>query len=146
MLVLWRWSGTYPATFLYSKLPSNSGISSMFFILFLDMALACGSTDTASLHQSPFPTTSIHRANLLNPPTPLSIGGSIYLQSTSWYLQALVLLFFLCFPSPPFPFSLPISPFIHRHLFTHLFICVSSSQKKSLDRSLKVFFLNKIRI
>ena len=124
MLVLQRWSRTYPAILLYSMISSHSGLPSMFFILLLDMVFACGSTDTASLHQSPLSTTSIYRASLLSAPASLSIGWSIDLQSTIWYLQALFSLFFLCFPSPPFPFSLLISPFLHLHLFHHLFIHV----------------------
>ena len=122
MLVAQRSSRTYSATLLYSMLSSYSGIPSMFFISFLDMVLSCGSTDTASLHQSPFPTTSIHKASVLNPPTFLSIKGSISLQSTIWCLQALALLFFFRFPSPLFSLSLPISPFLHLHLFIRVFI------------------------
>ena len=122
MLVLQRWSRTYPAALFYSRLPSQIGTSSMFVILFPDMVLACGFTDSASLHQSPLSTTSICRASVLSPTTSLSIGWSIYLQSTNWYLQALAWLSFFRSPSPPFPFSLPISPFLH--LFIHLFIRV----------------------
>ena len=123
MRVLQRYSRTFPYALFRCMISSYSGIPSMYPAYIRDMVFACGFPDSGSLLQSPFSISPIDKASLLNPPAILSIGWSIYLKSTIWYIQVLALLFLFFLPSPPFSFSLPISPSIHLlHLFSHVFI------------------------
>ena len=85
------------------------------------MVLACGSIGTASLPQTPFPTTSIHKASLLSPPASLSIGGSIYLRVKADIFK--LLLYFPSFAFPLFHF-LSFLHFLFLCLFLLFFICI----------------------
>ena len=128
MLDLQRWSRTDPFVRCSGRILASSGTPSMFLPGIRGMGFASGSEDTASLLQSSFSSTPIHKAILVDHPPSLNIQTNIYLRSTNWYFQVLPLFLLFYFFSPRFSFflitSLPLRLFFHPaiHFFTHVFI------------------------